>query len=115
MLSFIKRKIKARGTQKLFAKEIGMRQATLSDFLKGKADVKLSTFTKIIDHSGLEIAEKRPNVLITVQSVILDGKTYKAGDLYKGGVITLCFGSTGTSYQGIVKTGYGNKLELIIV
>ncbi len=110
MLDLIKEAIKKLGTHKNFAEEAGVREATLSEFLNKKTDIKFSTFEKIIHTAGLEVACKEPNKLMQTDYTIIDGVSYHVGDFVSDEVrVLFCFGSTHTTKQGAVlentKTG----------
>lgn len=115
MLELIKSAIKTVGTQTTFAKSIGIRQATLSEFLSG-GDIKLSTLTKIMDKAGLEIASKEPNQLMERKYVIISGIKYHVGEFTSSDVeIVYCFGSTHTTKQGVIlRNTQTEELELIV-
>ena len=101
-LKEIKDKILKETTISLFADDIGIRQATLSNFLNGKVGVQLPTLMKIIEPVGMDILEKMPDNFIEVECVFLDDKKLKKGQKYKGKDIVLCFGTAETTYQGIL-------------
>ena len=58
MLELIKKKILKNNTLGGFADENNIRRATLSDFLNGKRDIRLSTFLLIIKPLEIVIKEK---------------------------------------------------------
>ncbi len=58
MEKLIKNKILKKTTLASFAEENKIRKATLSDFLNGKRDIRVSTFLKIIKPLGIVIKEK---------------------------------------------------------
>ena len=118
MLSTIKAAIKKHSNNNAeFAKEVGIREATLSEFLNEKVNINFDTLSKIMKGANLEIAEKKPNILIELDFVIIKGEKYKIHDYYdKKRKIIFCFGSSSTTYQGIiVKKLVDSKLELIIL
>lgn len=58
MEKLIKNKILKKTTLAAFADAHNIRKATLSDFLNGKRDIRVSTFLKIIKPLGIVIKEK---------------------------------------------------------
>ena len=116
MIKLIKAAIKRLGNQKSFADSIGIRQATLSEFLSG-ADIRVSTLKKIMEKAGLEIASSEPNQLMQREFVIIDGNRFHVGEFTSDKLqVEFCFGSTHTTKQGVIlKNIDTNKLELIIV
>lgn len=101
-LTKIKDKILAKTKLSLFADDIGIRRATLYDFLNEKIDVKLPTLMRIIEPLNMGIIEQLPEEFIEVQTVYLNGKTFKKGDKYKRKKVLFCFGTKGSSYQGML-------------
>ena len=98
----IKSNIEKKMKLSMFADDIGIRQATLYDFLNQKIDIKLPTLMRIIEPLGMNILEEMPDNFIEVQSVYLKGKAYKKGKKYKGKEVILCFGNPDTTYEGIL-------------
>ncbi len=58
MEELIKRKILNETTLASFADAHNIRKATLSDFLNGKRDIRVSTFLRIIKPLGIVVKEK---------------------------------------------------------
>jgi len=103
MIEIVRAAVRRYGSQKKFADEAGIKEATLSQFLNEKADVKFSTVKKVFSKAGLEIADKGPNDLMQRKSSVVGGCTYHVGEFVSDSVrVVLCFGSTGTSKQGVV-------------
>ena len=112
LTSRIKSKIRKKMSVSLFADDIGIRQATLYDFLNEKIEVKLPTLIKIIEPLGMGIVEKMPDNFMPIDTVYLDGKTFKKGNKYKRKEIVLCFGNPDTSYQGMLLKGKDDLFTL---
>jgi len=117
ILEKIKQKIKSKSTMESYAEKVGVRRATLSDFLHQKVDIRVTTLNKIIEPLGLDIMEKLPGKLIHVESVHYKEKKYKEGEKFsKGNKIVFCFGCTKTTYQAILlKNTATEELELKIL
>lgn len=58
MEELIKKKILNETTLAQFADSNNIRRATLSDFLNGKRDIRVSTFLRIIKPLGIVVVEK---------------------------------------------------------
>ena len=52
-----KRILNKYGSVSGFAEEVGVRQATLSEFLSGKRDIRVSTLKSIIEPLGMDLME----------------------------------------------------------
>ena len=115
MLKDLRKKIKAKGTLQEYATDIGIRRATLSEFLSGKTDIRLSTLQKIVEPLGIDVFDKIPSNLTEVQTVFLEGGSYKKGQEYKGKEIVLCFGSASTSHQAFLLKGKDGKTEIEVI
>jgi hypothetical protein len=108
----IKERIKQKTKVSLFADDIGIRQATLYDFLNQKIDIKLPTLMRIIEPLNMNILENMPDTFIEVDAVYLGNKTIKKGQTYKKKEVVVCFGNTDTTYQGILLKGKDDLFTL---
>jgi hypothetical protein len=102
LTSKIKEKIKQKTKVSLFADDIGIRQATLYNFLNQKIDIKLPTLMRIIEPLGMSILENMPDNFIEVDAVYLKGKAIKKGQKFKKKEVVICFGNSDTTYQGML-------------
>jgi len=102
LVTRVKDRILKKTKLSLFADDIGIRQATLYDFLNQKTEIKLPTLMRIIEPLGMNVLEEMPDNFVEVQAVYLKGKTFKKGKKYKRKEIVFCFGNTNTSYQGML-------------
>lgn len=116
MLERFKAAIKRFGTQKKFCEDIGIREATLSEFLGG-GDIRFSTLKKIMEKAGFEISSSEPNQLMPRDYIIIDGDRFHVGDFTQDKLqVEFCFGSTHTSKQGaVLKNVETKEVELIIL
>jgi len=113
-LQKIRKRIKKTKTLKEFAQDIGLREATLYDFLNGKLNINMSTLEKIIEPLGMDVLDKLPDTLVEVQAVSDDGQKIKKGNKYKGKKVALCFGTVGTTHQALILEGEGG-MELALL
>jgi len=115
IISTIKAAIEKFGGESSFAKSLGIRQSTLTGFLRGQ-DINASLLTAIMKKAKLEIVGTEPNKLMERDYVILDGSRYHPGEFVDGNrEVMKCFGSTHTTKQGVVlKDSDTGKLELVI-
>ena len=113
MLKKLRNKLKSISTaQKEIAVKAGLREATISDFLREKIALNGDTIDKLLKSNNINIFFD--SKLIETQFVIINKKKYKVSDFYKGTQILLCFGAADSCTQAIVCEKKNKSIHLLI-
>ena len=115
----IEQKIVEKSTIHGFAQSIGLRHATLYDFLHKSVGINITTLLKIISPLKLKLKLQDLNdfdvQLIEVQAIWIEKKKFKKGDKYQEMEVLMCFGDAGSGQQGMLLKDAKGKSQLVIV
>lgn len=98
-----------------FSNEIGVRQATVSDWLNLKKGVTTTTLFKILEPLGFGINDIVGQKFTQVDTVYVNGRAISKGGVYKGRKVDMCLGIASGSYQALAFKNDNGEMEIRIV
>lgn len=98
-----------------FSNEIGVRQATVSDWLNEKKGITTPTLFKILEPLGFGVNDILGQTFTEVETVYVNGRALCSGSVYKGRKVEFCLGISSGSYQALVFKNDKEEMEIKIV
>lgn len=99
------------GSLSKFCTDNNFRYATVCDFLNGKTDIQYTNLENIMLLLEMKIQPDMGAEMTELNTVMIDGISYKKGQVYKDRTIVSMYGSGSTSHQLLILQN-GDKFSL---